>query len=40
MKSMWCLGPEAYVSTRYFESYVNKEEAGAMAPAWRREGFA
>lgn len=32
MKSAWCLGSEAYVSRRYLESYVNKEDAAVMAP--------
>lgn len=32
MKLTWCLGPEAYVSRRYLESYVNKEDAAVMAP--------
>lgn len=32
MKPMWCLGSEAYVSRRYFESYVNKEDVAVMAP--------
>lgn len=27
MKPTWCLGPEAYVSNRYFVSYVNKEDS-------------
>lgn len=32
MKPVWCLGPEAYVSKRYFESYVNREALERMAP--------
>lgn len=31
MKPMWCLGSEAYVSKRYFVSYVNKEDSSVMA---------
>lgn len=38
-KPTWCLGPEAYVSKRYFESYVNKEDFAVMAPVREKDFF-
>lgn len=39
MKPMWCLGPEAYVSKRYFVSYVNKEDRSVMAPEGEKDFY-